>query len=54
MMLRGEVRWYLAPGGHIGLFIGRQSQAEYWTPILNTRGYLVFPHVRALIKQPSH
>jgi len=28
------VRWYLAPGGHIGLFIGRQSQAEYWTPIL--------------------
>ncbi len=24
----------LAPGGHIGLFIGRQSQAEYWTPIL--------------------
>jgi poly(3-hydroxybutyrate) depolymerase len=29
-----DVRWYLAPGGHIGLFIGRQSQAEYWTPIL--------------------
>ena len=29
-----QVRWYLAPGGHIGLFIGRQSQAEYWTPIL--------------------
>jgi polyhydroxyalkanoate depolymerase len=29
-----HVRWYLAPGGHIGLFIGRQSQAEYWTPIL--------------------
>src|ERR1035437_5143565 len=28
------VRWYLAPGGHIDLFIGRQSQAEYWTPIL--------------------
>ncbi len=28
------VSWYLAPGGHIGLFIGRQSQAEYWTPIL--------------------
>ncbi|MGO8892008.1 MAG: DUF3141 domain-containing protein [Streptosporangiaceae bacterium] len=28
------VRWYLAPGGHIGLFIGQQSQAEYWTPIL--------------------
>jgi poly(3-hydroxybutyrate) depolymerase len=28
------VRWYLAPGGHIGLFIGRQAQAEYWTPIL--------------------
>ena len=28
------VRRYLAPGGHIGLFIGRQSQAEYWTPIL--------------------
>ena len=28
------VRWYLAPGGHIGLFIGRQSQSEYWTPIL--------------------
>jgi polyhydroxyalkanoate depolymerase len=28
------VRSYLAPGGHIGLFIGRQSQAEYWTPIL--------------------
>ncbi len=28
------VRWYLAPGGHIGLFIGCQSQAEYWTPIL--------------------
>jgi poly(3-hydroxybutyrate) depolymerase len=28
------VRWYLAPGGHIGLFIGRHSQAEYWTPIL--------------------
>ena len=28
------VRWCLAPGGHIGLFIGRQSQAEYWTPIL--------------------
>jgi len=29
-----QVRWYLAPGGHIGLFIGRQSQAGYWTPIL--------------------
>ena len=29
-----QVRWYLAPGGHIGLFIGRQAQAEYWTPIL--------------------
>ena len=29
-----QVRWYLAPGGHIGLFIGRQSQADYWTPIL--------------------
>jgi len=28
------VRWYLAPGGHIDLFIGHQSQAEYWTPIL--------------------
>ena len=28
------VRWHLAPGGHIGLFIGRQSQAENWTPIL--------------------
>ena len=28
------VRWYLAPGGHIGLFIGQQSQGEYWTPIL--------------------
>ena len=28
------VRWHLAPGGHIGLFIGRHSQAEYWTPIL--------------------
>ena len=28
------VRWYLAPGGHIGLFTGHQSQAEYWTPIL--------------------
>ena len=28
------VRWHLAPGGHIALFIGRQSQAEYWTPIL--------------------
>ena len=28
------IRWYLAPGGHIGLFIGRRSQAEYWTPIL--------------------
>jgi polyhydroxyalkanoate depolymerase len=28
------VRWHLAPGGHIGLFIGRQSHAEYWTPIL--------------------
>ena len=28
------VRWYLAPGGHIGLFIGPRSQAEYWTPIL--------------------
>ena len=28
------VRWQLAPGGHIGLFIGRQSQDEYWTPIL--------------------
>jgi poly(3-hydroxybutyrate) depolymerase len=28
------VRWYLAPGGHIDLFIGRRSQAEYWTPIL--------------------
>ncbi len=28
------VRWYLAPGGHIGLFIGRRSQAEYWTPNL--------------------
>jgi hypothetical protein len=29
-----QIHWYLAPGGHIGLFIGRQSQAEYWTPIL--------------------
>ena len=29
-----QVRWHLAPGGHIGLFIGRQAQAEYWTPIL--------------------
>jgi poly(3-hydroxyalkanoate) synthetase len=29
------VRWYLAPGGHIGLFIGHRSQAEYWTPILS-------------------
>ena len=28
------VRRYLAPGGHIDLFIGHQSQAEYWTPIL--------------------
>ena len=28
------VRWYLAPGGHIDLFIGHRSQAEYWTPIL--------------------
>ena len=28
------VRWHLAPGGHIGLFIGHRSQAEYWTPIL--------------------
>ena len=28
------VRWYLAPGGHLGLFIGHRSQAEYWTPIL--------------------
>ncbi len=28
------VRSYLAPGGHIGLFIGRQAQTEYWTPIL--------------------
>ena len=28
------VRWHLAPAGHIDLFIGRQSQAEYWTPIL--------------------
>jgi poly(3-hydroxybutyrate) depolymerase len=28
------VRWYLAPGGHIGLFIGHRSQAEYWAPIL--------------------
>jgi poly(3-hydroxybutyrate) depolymerase len=29
------VRWYLAPGGHLGLFIGHRSQAEYWTPILS-------------------
>jgi poly(3-hydroxybutyrate) depolymerase len=28
------VSCHLAPGGHIGLFIGRQSHAEYWTPIL--------------------
>jgi len=28
------VRWYLAPDGHIGLFIGQRSQAAYWTPIL--------------------
>ena len=28
------VRWYLAPDGHIDLFIGHRSQAEYWTPIL--------------------
>jgi len=28
------VRRYLAPDGHIGLFIGHRSQAEYWTPIL--------------------
>ena len=30
---RLALRWsrQLAPGGHIGLFIGRQSHAEYWT-----------------------
>jgi poly(3-hydroxybutyrate) depolymerase len=37
------VRWHLAPGGHIGLFIGRQSQAEYWTPILAQVGELSRP-----------
>ena len=40
------VRWYLAPGGHIGLFIGRQSQAEYWTPILAQVRELSRPGVR--------
>ena len=41
-----QVRWYLAPGGHIGLFIGRQSQAEYWTPILAQVRQLSRPGVR--------
>ena len=40
-----QVRWYLAPGGHIGLFIGRQAQAEYWTPILAQVGELSRPGV---------
>jgi poly(3-hydroxyalkanoate) synthetase len=40
------VRWYLAPAGHIGLFIGRQSQAEYWTPILAQVRELSRPRVR--------
>ena len=40
------VRWHLAPGGHIGLFIGRQSQAEYWTPILAQVRELSRPGVR--------
>jgi poly(3-hydroxyalkanoate) synthetase len=40
------IRWYLAPGGHIGLFIGRQSQAEYWTPILAQVRQLSRPGVR--------
>ncbi len=40
------VRWYLAPGGHMGLFIGRQSQAEYWTPILAQVRELSQPGVR--------
>ena len=40
------VRWYLAPGGHMGLFIGRQSQAEYWTPILAQVRELSRPGVR--------
>ena len=40
------VRWHLAPGGHIDLFIGRQSQAEYWTPILAQVRELSRPGVR--------
>ena len=40
------VRWHLAPGGHMGLFIGRQSQAEYWTPILAQVRELSRPGVR--------
>ncbi len=40
------VRWYLAPGGHMGLFIGHQSQAEYWTPILAQVRELSRPGVR--------
>ena len=39
------VRWYLAPGGHIDLFIGCQSQAEYWTPILAQVHQLSRPRV---------
>ena len=40
-----DVRWYLAPAGHIDLFIGRQSQAEYWTPILAQVRQLSRPRV---------
>jgi poly(3-hydroxybutyrate) depolymerase len=39
------VRWYLAPAGHIDLFIGGQAQAEYWTPILAQVHQLSRPRV---------
>ena len=39
------VRWYLAPAGHIDLFIGCQSQAEYWMPILAQVHQLSRPRV---------
>ena len=42
-----QVRWYLAPGWNIRLFIGRQAQAEYWIPILAMRRLLsMMPVIR--------
>jgi poly(3-hydroxyalkanoate) synthetase len=31
----GEVRYELASGGHLGLFMGREALAEHWPPLLS-------------------